>query len=157
MMPSNAAEKLDFHIPTPEDTQLAKESARVLAGQLAKPAKLTHVRLLDAPDEGKIVALPNSAMRLFVDLLGHMARGDAVRLVAVNAELTTQEAADLLNVSRPFLVNMLETNKIPHRKVGTHRRVRACDALEYKQRVDDDRRAVLDELAREAQELGMGY
>lgn len=156
-MPTDTAEKLDFHVPTPEDARLARESARALAGHLAKPDHLTRVRLLDASGEGEVVALPNSAMRLFVDLLGHMARGDAVRLVAVNAELTTQEAADLLNVSRPFLVSLLEEGKIPFRKVGTHRRVRACDVLRYKQEIDDRRRAVLDELTKEAQELGMGY
>jgi hypothetical protein len=91
-MPSNAAEKLLFHLPTPEETALAKESARVLSAQIAKPEGSTRVRLVHEDGESELVALPNSAMRLFVDLLGHMARGDAVRLVAVNSQLTTQQA-----------------------------------------------------------------
>lgn len=156
-MPSNVAEKLLFHIPTPEEAVLARRSGRVLAAQLAKPESPTRVKLVSKDGESEIVALPNSAMRLFVDLLGHMARGDAVRLVAVNAELTTQEAADLLNVSRPFLVGLLEAGEIHFRKVGTHRRVRACDVIGYKEQIDEKRRAALNELAKEAQELGMGY
>lgn len=156
-MSSNAAEETLLLFPTPEDADLAKRSGRVLAAQLAKPDGPTKVRLVRADGEGEVVALPNSAMRLFVDLLGHMARGDAVRLVAIDSELTTQQAADLLNVSRPFLVNLLETGDIPFRKVGTHRRVRACDVINYKKRIDERRRVNLDELAREAQELGMGY
>jgi excisionase family DNA binding protein len=153
-VPSMLAAEHEALMPTGEDSRLARKSGRVLAGQLGRPAKL---RLVHDDGESEIVVLPDSAMRLFVDMLGHMARGDAVMLVALNAELTTQRAADLLNVSRPFLVRLLEQGEIPYHMVGTHRRVRASDLMAYKERIDKQRMAALDELAKEAQELGMGY
>lgn len=96
-------------------------------------------------------------MKLLQAILEDMASGRAVTIVPQNAELTTQQAADVLNVSRPFLIQLLEEKKLPYRLVGTHRRVRFEDVLRYKENIDSERRKILDQLAAEAQDLKLGY
>ena len=86
-----------------------------------------------------------------------MAAGRGLTLIPENAELTSVQAADVLNVSRPFLIKLLEENVLPHRKVGKHRRVRMEDVMAYRAKIDREREAVLDQLAKDGQEQGMGY
>ena len=100
--------------------------------------------------------MPAAAVALLVDVLEAMAAGRGVTLVPHNAELTTAQAAEVLNVSRPFVIKLLEQEKIPHRKVGRHRRVLLEDVMTYKAAIDAEREAVLDRLAAEAQ-AHMGY
>lgn len=141
--------------PTDDESRVARESSRELAARLPGARGL---RL--EVDDGKTretVALPLAAAKLLQHILIEMAQGNAVTLIPIHAELTTQQAADLLNVSRPYLVKLLDDGLIPGRKVGTHRRVRCADVLAYKTRVDADRLKALEELAALAQELNMGY
>ena len=151
-----AMAKMTTALPSNREMELARTSSKRLASMAATDHPLT-VRVRDKSHE-QTIELPSGAVQLLLRLLENMASGRAVTIVARGAELTTQQAADVLNVSRPFLVTqLLETRKIPYRKVGTHRRVRLDDVLRYKERTDKDRRQVLDELTAQAQELGLGY
>jgi len=137
--------------PTVDDARLAKTSGRRLAPFVNRNL------LVRLGDTDEAVELPGAAVRLLVDLLSAMAEGNAVALIPIHAELTTQQAADLLGVSRPFLVKQLEEGTIPFRKVGTHRRVLLSDLMTYRREMDRKRLEALDELAAQAQELDMGY
>ncbi|WDZ91412.1 helix-turn-helix domain-containing protein [Nocardiopsis sp. HUAS JQ3] len=99
--------------------------------------------------------LPRSAVELLASVLAHMAAGRGVSIVPDHAELTTQQAADMLNVSRPHLIGLLQAGEIAYRKVGTHRRVRADSLLEYIGRDDQRRREAADELSAMTRELGL--
>lgn len=147
---------MDFITPTVHETELARIGSR----KLAKYVRAEGSEQIRVERGGKLtepVTIPASALQMLVDILEQMAEGHAVALTPVDAELTTQEAADLLNVSRPFLVRLLESGQLPFRRVGRHRRVRLEDVLAYKRGIDARRAAVLEELARQAEELGMGY
>jgi excisionase family DNA binding protein len=134
-------------IPTEHDADLAATASRALA-RAAKD--VLHVRL----ENGDELALPKSVTRLLSHLLLEMGQGNAVTIIPIHAELSTQEAADYLNVSRPYLVKLLSEKKIPHHKVGTHRRVRFADVCEYKEKFEAERSAAMDALAEETQKLG---
>ena len=110
-------------LPSEAEAVLAKETSRLLASRLQKGAPM-QLRILDNDSPGGTVKLPASVVGLLVRILEEMARGNAVTLIPVHAELTTQEAADMLNVSRPSLIHLLDEGKIEFRRVGTHRRVR---------------------------------
>ena len=147
--------------PTAADVSTAEESSRQLAtllGKLAKSKKASHrLRLVADGTQPVEIQIPTAAMEMLLGILSNMARGKAITLIPVEAELTTQQAAELLNVSRPFLVKLIEDNHIPFRKVGSHRRVRFADLVSYKKRIDDARLKSLDELAKKSQEFGLGY
>ncbi len=154
-------ERPEAQTPTPEETVLAQESSRKLARFFGSQKSRSNFTLhVSADGEGKeeeSVSIPVSAFRLLNDILTQMAQGNAVTIIPVHAELTTQQAADILNVSRPFLIEQLEKKLIPHRKVGTHRRVLFHDLMEYKRRMDRDRLEALQKLTEQAEELDMGY
>jgi len=134
--------------PTAADAQLALESSRRLTKFLAaKPKKLLRVRIEPENEPEESISIPVTAFRLLNSILTEMAKGNAVTLIRVHAELTTQQAAQTLNVSRPFLIEQLEKGVIPYRKVGTHRRVMFKDLMEYKQTMDHNRLNALEELS----------
>ena len=143
--------------PTEHDSELALASSRELARILAEHPAAVRLRIETDEEASESIAVPVAALRLLEEALTEMAKGNAVTLLPVHAELTTQQAADVLNVSRPFLIRLLDDRKIPCRKVGTHRRVRFDDLMRYKHQIDRHRLEALEELAAQAQELDMGY
>ena len=144
-----------FPVLSPADTEVARASCQRLAALLHGDLPLT-ISVSGAHGE-EAVKLPAPVGALLLEILEDMAAGSSVAVLRKDAELTTQQAAEVLNVSRPFLVGLLEQGALPFRKVGTHRRVRIDDVLRYKNEVEAARRRALDELVAEAQELDMGY
>ena len=143
-------------VPTAQDAAIAREASRMLAPYIDHLENL-RFQVGEERKAAQKLSLPASAIRLLLDLLTEMAAGNAVTLIPVHAQLTTQQAADVLNVSRPFLVSLLEEGKIPHVKVGTHRRILFEDLMRYKNSIDRERRKALDELVSQSEALGMGY
>ena len=140
-------------IPSEDDVKLAKETKKILSLRLSSNMPL-DLREMSMPQEPPI-RIPALAAYLLVQILDEMSRGNAVKLLPIHAELTTQEAADLLNVSRPTLIRLLNEGKIEFYKVGTHRRVPFKSALAYKRQIDEGRKAALAELVAYDQELGI--
>lgn len=140
--------------PTENEAVLAQESSRRLAMLLGEEPEV-NVHIVNGSDSTEVLTVPGSAMRLLVQILAEMAEGNAVTLTPIHAELSTQQAADLLNVSRPYLVQLLERGEIPCRKVGTHRRVLLTDVMAYHQQWYAVRSTALAELAAYDQELGL--
>ena len=143
--------------PSEADARLALKSSRRLAAYKLGRRSSISIQLIDDGKAAESLVVPTSALRLFLHLLTEMSQGNAVTLIPTHAELTTQQAADLLNVSRPYIVKLLEDGKIPSRNVGKYRRVRFDDLMAFKQKDDVARLKILDQLSAEAQELGMGY
>jgi excisionase family DNA binding protein len=121
------------------------------------PRQSLRMQILEGDVLPETIEIPAAALRLLVGILNEMAEGHAVTLVPTQAELTTQEAADFLNVSRPYLIGLLEEGQIPFHKTGTHRRVLFGELLAYKTQTQEKRRQALQELTALSQELGMGY
>ena len=141
--------------PSAQEAAMARVSGQVLSPFVQQKRPLT-LRVRVAGQE-KPFELPTGAVALLMDILEAMAAGRGMTLIPENAELTTVQAADMLNVSRPFLIKLLDENVLPHRKVGKHRRIRMEDVMAYKASIDRERETVLDQLARQAQEQGMAY
>jgi excisionase family DNA binding protein len=125
-------------LPTPAEAEEAKTSSRILS----KYADIDRVQLSVRGGNGQSdeLILPGHVLQTLLDVLSEMSKGNAISLIPQHRELSTQEAANLLNVSRPFLVDLLEKREIPFRKVGSHRRVLLSDVMEYKEKTEKERK-----------------
>jgi excisionase family DNA binding protein len=155
-----AASRRTARLPTDAEITQAREAGRRLARLLSAgdddaSTPTAPLRLVADDNHHEMIAIPPDALRLLVDMLTQLGQGRAVTVLPQRAELTTQDAADYLNVSRPYVVSLIEQGKLPARKVGTRRRVAFEDLLHYDEQQRAKRRAALDELARIDRELGL--
>ena len=146
----------DLTLPDEASAAAASEALEALVAFLrSHPTPSARLALVAEGDERAEVVVPTEVFGLLIDMLEHLSRGDAVTVAPVHAELTTQQAADLLNVSRPYLIKLLEDGRIPYRRVGNRRKVRLLDVVAYRQHDEQRRHAALDEMTREAEEMGL--
>lgn len=140
-IPANAHE-LGSRLPSRKEREAANQLRRILAAQAGGAV----LRVLENDKPADVILTP-ALSALLMDLLRHVGKGDAVTLVPVSQMLTTQQAVDILNVSRPFLIGLLERGDIPHDRVGRHRRIKAEDLFAYKDQRGADRSKALETLA----------
>ncbi|BAL94057.1 excisionase family DNA-binding protein [Rubrivivax gelatinosus] len=146
-----------LHRPlTPAEAELARAAQRCLM------ATLDHSRaaaITVESDDGvtPAISVPPAALRLIADLLGALSEGKPVALMPARQELTTVEAANLLNVSRPFLIKEIEAGRLPHRMVGTHRRIAFEDLQRYREKTMAQRHQALQAMADDLREQGLNY
>ncbi|MBP2338989.1 excisionase family DNA binding protein [Saccharothrix coeruleofusca] len=137
------------------DAEIAGRAFRRVKDYLASAdTDREELEILVEGRPGEALVVPRQAVELFAYILAAMANGQGVQIMPVNAELTTQQAAELLNVSRPYLIGLLERGEIEYRLVGRHRRVRFDALMDYMRRDDLKRKQAVDELTRLDQELG---
>lgn len=138
----------------PEQTASTNRALKRVRGYLQAHQDRREITVTVEDGEPEPLTLPREAVELLAGMLAHLGAGRGVSVVPADAELTTQQAADMLNVSRPFLVGLLSAGEIEYRNVGTHRRIKASSLMEYKQLDDQRRRAAADELTQLSQEMG---
>jgi excisionase family DNA binding protein len=148
---ADAAElDLSRRLPTADETEKALQAMTAL-GQATTKQGTVPLRVMS--DGERTVELPPAVGRIVMELLMHISRGEAVTFVPFGAELTTQQAADMLNVSRPFLIKLLEGGQLPFHMVGSHRRISAPDLMAYRRQRETRQKEALKELARLGQQI----
>ena len=140
------AEPFGDRLPSADERAAANQLRQILAAHSAGGGS-QRLRVLGVDNQPAEIVLAPALSQLLMELLRHVGSGDAVTLVPVSQMLTTQQAADILNVSRPYLVSLLERGEIEHHMVGRHRRIRAEHLFEYKKKRDSERAAALADLA----------
>lgn len=142
--------------PKKRDSEMAREALVRMRPVLNDPALSNDAPVvITVAGEKTAIEVPKTVLDLLVRVLGTLAAGEGITVVPAHAELTTQQAANILNVSRPHLVKLLESGAIDYRQVGTHRRVQAASLMDYMRQDDVRRRSAADELAVLAQEMGL--
>lgn len=136
-----------------KESAIANESSEILARHV-KQGEHLQLRIV-AAEQDEVIVLPASVAALLLGILRMTANGLGIALTPLHSELTTRQAADILNVSRPHLVKLLESGDIPFHRVGRHRRIRREDVMIYKQNLRHEREAILDKMAAEAQQMGL--
>lgn len=142
--------------PPTEQESIAARHSRQHLSRYAREHKSLTVHVKDA-DHDDSIELPAAAVSLLMDILGAMASGQGITLIPENVELTTVQAAGVLNVSRPYFIKLLDAGQIPYRKVGKHRRILMEDVIKFQQEREQQQETALDQLVAEAQEHNMGY
>jgi excisionase family DNA binding protein len=143
---------------TKEDQKIAISSLQgfEVVSQRIKSSRNRGVKI-KIQETGEFITIPKKALSLLSAIIQNMAEGKTISIVPSNSEVSTQQAADMLNVSRPHLIKLLERKKIPFKKVGSHRRILLKDIMEYKEQQSKERETQLDFLANQAQDLNLGY
>ncbi len=140
-------------VPSENDTEKATACSRILARKTAPESRVT----IQCENDVEPIEIPQTVFNVLMKILVIMSQGKPFSLIPMDEELTTQQAADILSVSRPYLNKIIDLGEIPHRKVGRNRRIKYSDLLEYKKQQEEKSKIALQELADEAQELDMGY
>jgi len=148
---SSLAEPFGGQLPSENDRFAAKQLRRILASKMGEDT--VSLPFIDDNKSRQEVILSPALAQLLFDVLRHISKGEAVTLVPVAQKMTTQQAADILNVSRPYLIGILDKGKIPFDKVGRHRRIKADDIFVYKAKRDQERADALSQLFEESAEL----
>ncbi|WP_298771277.1 helix-turn-helix domain-containing protein [uncultured Shewanella sp.] len=144
-------------LPSAEEIALAKLSSREMSAILQMNNEAQAINLMTKDGQSHVVTLPSSAMKLMIEILTQLGQGNSVSITPIHAELTTQEGADLLNMSRPTFIKLLDSNIIAHTRKGNRRKVAFGDVQSYKESLEKKRLESLNELSSLDQELGMGY
>ena len=140
-------------VPSENDTEKAKDFSRILARKFAPKTRVTIQR----EGDGEAIEIPRSVFNVLMKVLAIMSEGKAFSLIPMDKELTTQQAADILNVSRPYLNKILDLGEIPHRKVGRNRRIKFSDLLEYKEQQEKQEQGCPSRVGRQSAKLDLGY
>lgn len=151
---------LEIELPDEQTVRQAEDAVHRLSGLLSENSSgSAPVRLIGSNGKQDLVAvdLPEKAVGIIVGVLAELAKGNAVTVVPVRAELTTQQAANVLNASLSYLIGLLEEDKIPYRMVGNRRKISLLDLLDYKRREYANRREIALKLTEEAQRIGLEY
>jgi excisionase family DNA binding protein len=141
--------------PGEVDAEIAGRTARRIRDYLTTHQDEDPLEIHVEGDESEVLVIPRAGAVMLAQAFSIIEGGGGVALVSSRAQLTTQQAADMLNVSRPYLIGLLEAEKIPHTKVGRHRRIAFADLADYRRRLEQQTRTAADELSDLGQEIGL--